>query len=122
MLPIRIVNSHDPSKFYSSYGIIDTGADECAIPAAIAQILGHDLLLGARKDISTGNGNTSAYSHSTKIEIYDPVAFTLSHIIDNTPVDFMINLSVILLGVKNFLSIFQLYIDYPQKTFSITSL
>ena len=61
MLPIRIVNSHDPSKFYSTYGIIDTGADECAIPAAIAPILGHDL------------------------------------------------------------SIFQLYIDYPQKTFSITS-
>jgi predicted aspartyl protease len=119
-LPINIINSHDPSKSYKTWGLIDTGADECAIPSAIASILGHNLTLGTRKSISTGNGIATAYSHSTQIEIYHPVTLDVTHVINNTPVDFMNNLSVVLLGVNSFLSHFVLNIDYPQKLFSIT--
>ena len=39
--------------------------------------------------------------------------------IADTPVDFMPNLPVVLLGVANFLSNFVITIDYPSKLFSI---
>jgi hypothetical protein len=38
---------------------------------------------------------------------------------ENTPVDFLPNLNVVLLGASNFLSQFILTIDYPNKKFSI---
>jgi len=119
-LPIRIINPHTNKSFFS-YGIIDTGADECAIPAEVASILGHRLDAGKRKDISTGNGITAAYSHTTKFEVYHPNSLKLALIINNTPVDFLPNLHVILIGVKNFLSNYILKIDYPEKRFSIFS-
>ncbi len=46
----------------------------------------------------------------------------LSHAIQDTPIDFMPNLHVVLLGVTSFLSKFVLNIDYPHKVFWIRSL
>ena len=61
------------------------------------------------------------YAHTTSIEIMDihNPRRTL-YAINNTPIDFMPNLHVILLGVNNFLSNFVLTIDYLQKRFSIS--
>jgi len=118
ILPIRIINPHSGKNFLS-YGIIDTGADECAVPATFAPVLGHDLLAGIPKNVSTGNGITNAYSHTTIFEIYDPGTHEIAYTIVDTPVDFMPNLPVVLLGVRNFLSNFILRIDYPNKIFSI---
>lgn len=117
-LPIRIINPHTNKSFFS-YGIIDTGADECAIPAEIASILGHKLDAGIKKDISTGNGITAAYSHTTKFEVFHSNTLDLALTINNTPVDFLPNLHVILIGVKNFLGNYVLNIDYPRERFSI---
>lgn len=119
-LAVRIINPHT-NQAVKTIGIIDTGADECAIPAALAPLLGHNLQSGFTKQISTGNGKTVAYSHMTKFEIFHSVTGMHAHTVPDTPIDFMPNLHVVLLGVNSFLSRFNLYIDYPNKTFSITT-
>jgi len=118
ILPVRIINPHTGMSL-KAWGLIDTGADECAIPAGFAALLGHDLLQGKPKEIGTGNGITNAYSHTTTFEICDPRTEAVIYTVENTPIDFMPNLSVLLLGVKNFLSPFVLKIDYPKEVFSI---
>ena len=41
-LRVIITNPHT-GKRVGVWGIIDTGADECALPAAYAELLGHNL-------------------------------------------------------------------------------
>jgi len=67
-LPITVINPQTDKKI-KLYGLIDTGADESALPAQYAVILGHNLQLGYPKEINTGNGKTLAYSHTVRIEI-----------------------------------------------------
>jgi len=117
-LKITIVNL-STGKRISTFGLIDTGADECAIPAGFAGILGHNLQAGQTKTINTGNGPTLAYSHTSTIEIHDPLTNAVAHSISQTPIDFMPNLHIVLLGVRNFLGTFVLTMDYPRQEFSI---
>ena len=91
LLPIRILNPHTNMSF-QSYGLIDTGADECAIPAGYAPILGHNLQAGNVKHINTGNGITIAYSHTIKFELFHPVTHNLLFTLPDTPIDFLPNL------------------------------
>ena len=42
ILEIKIINPYN-KKYIRTYGVIDTGADECAIPAWVANRLGHNL-------------------------------------------------------------------------------
>ena len=44
-LPVIIINPHSGKQMHV-LGLIDTGADECALPAAYADILGHNLQAG----------------------------------------------------------------------------
>ncbi|HYA91592.1 MAG TPA: retroviral-like aspartic protease family protein [Thermodesulfobacteriota bacterium] len=111
-LPITIVNPQTRREV-RVYALIDTGADECAIPASFAPLLGHNLQAGQLKRISTGNGITTAYSHTTRIIVEE---FSTQDVL----VDFMPNLSIPLLGVRSFLSNFILTVDYPNKQFSLT--
>jgi clan AA aspartic protease len=111
-LPITVKNP-DTNKQIQVYALIDTGADECAFPASFASLLGHNLLAGQQKKISTGNGITIAYSHIAHIIIDE---FSTEDVL----IDFMPNLYIPLLGVKSFLSNFILTIDYPNKIFSLT--
>lgn len=108
---MAIINPHANKKI-RVYGLIDTGADECALPAQYAVLLGHNLQSGYPKEINTGNGKTLAYSHTVRIEIPN---FN----IQDTLIDFMPNLNVPLLGVKSFFSNFILTIDYLALTFSL---
>jgi len=55
---------------------------------------------------------TTAYSHTTRLEILHPVSFDLLYTVDDTPVDFLPNLHVVLLGVDKFLSKFILNIEF----------
>jgi hypothetical protein len=107
LLPVNIINPHTGLS-YATFGIIDTGADECAIPAAVASILGHNLQAGSTKTIKTGNGETIAFAHTTKFEIYNPLSLKIAYTIQDTPIDFLPNLQVVLLGVNSFLSKFVL--------------
>jgi len=71
-LQVKIGNPHSDSCCIATHGLIDTGADECAVPAIFADILGHDLQKGVTKTIGTGNGLTTVYIHTTTFEIYHP--------------------------------------------------
>lgn len=111
-LPVRIINPEN-QKQINVYALIDTGADECALPASFAPLLNHNLQAGYQKKINTGNGITIAYSHTVCIK-----AFEFST--ENVLIDFMPNLHIPLLGVKSFLGNFSLSVDYPNKRFSIS--
>jgi predicted aspartyl protease len=110
-LPVVIHNPHTKQSI-SVYGLIDTGADECAVPAGYAPLIGHDLQAGVAKTINTGNGQTTAYAHTLCFET-DGIK------IENVLIDFMPNLNVVLLGVKSFLSNFILTVDYENSSFSL---
>ncbi|MFH1189956.1 MAG: retroviral-like aspartic protease family protein [Candidatus Omnitrophota bacterium] len=110
-LPVTIKNPHT-GKSQRVLGLIDTGADECAIPAGYAPLLGHDLQAGISKSINTGNGITTAYAHTLCFEING------MHV-DNVMIDFLPNLKVVLIGVKSFLSRFVVTIDYKNNKFSL---
>ena len=124
--PWLLVRIHNPDTHQSvdTIGLIDTGADECCLPAAFAALLGHKLTAGAAKTINTGNGPTTAYGHTCTIDIFDTrlllsgkekIAYTMPR----TVIDFTPNLHCVLLGVKTFLSNFTLKIEYPRQLFSI---
>lgn len=110
-LPVIVINPHT-GKEIEVYGLVDTGADECALPAPYAPLLGHNLQAGYPKEINTGNGKTLAYSHTVSLEIQD---YTIKDVL----IDFMPNLYVPLLGVKSFLGNFIVTIDYPNFNFSL---
>ncbi|MCS7151733.1 MAG: retroviral-like aspartic protease family protein [Endomicrobia bacterium] len=110
-LPVTVINPNNNKKI-KILGLIDTGADEVALPSRYASILGHNLESGFVKEINTGNGVTLAYSHTVKIEIPN-------FVIQDALVDFMPNLHIPLLGVKSFLNNFILIVNYPKKFFSL---
>jgi predicted aspartyl protease len=124
-LPICLRNPHDPSATIHTWGLIDTGADACAIPAQLAKELGHDFLKGYSKQISTGNGQSEAFGHTMEIDIFGFMATgdvdTSKSVIKipKATIDFMPNLNVILLGVSLFLEKCKLTIDYPSQYFTI---
>jgi predicted aspartyl protease len=107
-VPVKITNP-DTGKSIEMYALVDTGADECALPASFARILEHNLHEGTKKQIRTGNGVSTAYGHTAVIDMLDFSA-------ENTVLDYMPNLSVALLGTRSFLSKFVITFDYPAKT------
>src|SRR3990172_13153972 len=94
-LPVAILNPAT-NKRIKVFALIDTGADECAFPASFAPLLGHNLLAGQPRKISTGNGVTIAYGHITRIIIEE---FSTQDVLIN----FIPNLCFPLLGVRSFL-------------------
>lgn len=69
-LILRISNPETGQSCHT-IGLIDTGADECCLPATFAKLLGHNLEAGTPKTINTGNGSTIAYGHTCTIDIFD---------------------------------------------------
>jgi predicted aspartyl protease len=120
---VRIKNP-DTGRFVYTIGLIDTGADECCLPASYSELLGHNLTAGTAKTVNTGNGSTTAYGHTCTIDIFNTRLLLsgtekIAHTIPRTVIDFMPNLHCVLLGVKTFLSRFKLTINYPRQLFSI---
>ena len=114
LLEVALFNPHSGQKV-RVIGLIDTGADECAFPASLANILGHSLESGTKKQVSTGGGKAVAYSHTISIEVND---FKTEDVL----IDFIPGLEMPLLGVNSFLSNFILHIDYPRQKFSLKTL
>lgn len=126
--PFLIVRVTNPATGASlrTLGLVDTGADDCAMPAPFAQHLGLNLTQGNVRTIGTGNGPATAYTHICNIEIFDTVQCfknieQIVHSITNAPVDFMLSLHCTLLGVRSFLGAFHLKINYPGQILSITN-
>lgn len=123
VVPVRVFNP-DTGKSVLVWALIDTGADSCAFPAHYAVMLGHNLTAGAARNVGTGNGKAKVYAHTTRVEVprhiggkydFSLPAFT----IQATPIDFMPNLHMALLGAADFLSRFTLLVDYPHQTFTL---
>jgi len=108
LVPVKISNPETMQNI-EVFALVDSGADECALPASFASILGHNLEKGEIRQVNTGNGVTTVYSHKTQIEMLD---FSTGI----TVLDYMPNLSTPLLGVKSFLSQFILTLDFPEKS------
>ena len=119
MLPIKLVNANDPKRSVMTWGVIDTGADECAVPHEFAPIIGHIWTAGEETTIRSGCGIQVGFIHMSTIKIYKPNERRPAFTIENAPIAFMPNLKVVLLGVKSFLSRFVLNIDYPRYSFSL---
>ncbi len=118
------VRNPDTNHSFPTIGLVDTGADECCMPASYADLLGHNLSNGAVKKINTGNGLTTAYGHTCIVEIMDTNLLlqgrqTVVYTIEKTLIDFMPNLHCALLGVGTFLNQFILTVDYPREVFSV---
>ncbi|MBD3242581.1 MAG: hypothetical protein GF331_18470 [Chitinivibrionales bacterium] len=107
-VPVKITNP-STGRSIETYALVDTGADECALPASFATLLDHDLKKGERKEIRTGNGAAVAYGHTTTIEM-------LGFSTGEAAIDYMPNLVTPLLGVRSFLAHFVVVLDYPGKT------
>ncbi len=123
LLPIRITNP-DTEISLDTFALIQSSADRSAIPAEYAAILGHNLTRGQSRKISTGNGTTLAYSHTSTISLFDLPALdkqnlTTVYRLEKTLIEFVPNLSHVILGVENFLAGFILAVDYPSRRFSI---
>lgn len=110
-LLVNFINPHTNNSQWT-WALVDTGADDCALPASFAPLLGHNLQAGVTSQSGTGNGITTVYNHTTRIEI---PGFSTK----DTLIAFMPNLQVPLLGVKSFLSHFKLTVDYPCGYFSL---
>jgi predicted aspartyl protease len=110
-LPVTIVNP-TANRRVSVYALIDTGADECALPAGFAVVLGHHLEAGETREVNTGNGSSIAYAHTTVIEA---VGFSTKSVL----LDYMPNLTTPLSGARSYLSTLRLTVDYPAKQFSL---
>ncbi|GBD96652.1 MAG TPA: hypothetical protein ENG83_10920 [Nitrospirae bacterium] len=117
-LPVRITNPHT-RKHIDTYGLIDTGADDCTMPAFLTEQLGHKLENGTAKPVHTAGGLTTAYSHTTTIEIFDIKQNKVIYSIPDKSIDFSEGLNIVLLGVRSFLDNFTLKINYPKRCFSI---
>ncbi len=119
-LPIKIIN---PSNgfFVYSYGLVDTGSEQCVIPGFIATELGYKVRTGSSEYVETAGGVSESYRHDVKVEIYDENNERCLSTIDPGPMDVMVGLNHVLLGVERFLERFQLQIHYPKKVFSITT-
>ncbi len=116
ILPVKIINPYT-KKSIVSLGLIDTGSEECAVPAYLAKALGHNYKKGTAKDFISASGTGTAYSHTTKIEIIIPGKKKV--IIPATTIDFIEGLPNILLGESGFLERYKLIIDYPRLLLSI---
>jgi len=125
-LPVRIINPHT-GQLILTWALIDTGADMCAVPADLAQALGHTLDAVGSNTISTGAGKGSMYHHTFQIEIlktdlsvvngFDPNLVV--HTIQSSPIACAVGLQTVLLGVSGFLQDYILTVNYQELFFSV---
>lgn len=110
-LPVTIENPATGKRVWT-LALIDTGADECALPASLAGRLGHTLERGAAKTVATAGGEIVAHRHTARIAVEGLVTLEAT-------VDFIPSLGTPLLGVNSFLSGLILTVDYPRQMFSL---
>ncbi len=121
-LPIRILNPH--SEIYQdAWALLDTGADACVIPRNISDAVGHDFDgNGVKSEITCGvSGETSTYKHTFILQLYDgsrkDIIWSSGEILVNcVDTDGLPPL----IGVRNFLKDFEVTINYPEKTITLT--
>lgn len=119
--PFLFVNYINPHSSLSlpAWALIDTGADNCVLPAEFAELLGHDLQAGDPTSIISANGSGIAYKHTMIIEIPDQNTGKALFSTQETMITFLDDLKQPLLGTDSFLCHFKLTVDYPIEQFSL---
>ncbi len=120
LLPIKIINTHAKKggpKIRPAYGLVDTGAMSCAIPAYMAKMIGHNYKKGIKTTFTGAGGEGDSYLHETRIEIVVPGTDKI--VIPAAMINYIEGLPNVLLGVSGFLERFILKIDYPRHLLSI---
>lgn len=119
-LPIRLSNPNN-GKSVRLYGIIDTGASDCFVPARLGTLLGCKIKYTKGTETLTGKGTAKSYKHKMNIVVYHPddPEKVIFETLENIEVHLLDDLPEVLLGVNGFLSKFTLIVDYPKKQFSL---
>ena len=119
--PFLYVNYINPHTGISlpAWALIDTGADDCVLPAEYAELLGHDLKAGDLTSIISANGSCEAYRHTMRIEIPNQQTDEPLFSTQETMITFIKGLKQPLLGTDSFLCHFRLTVDYPIEQFSL---
>lgn len=120
-LPVKIINPKS-KKAIITYGLVDTGADKCAIPDNFAESIGFKLTAGRKVTADCASGTAIGYLHTTNLEILDYDKTNMLTKVREARIEYTEGLPCVVLGTLGFLDKFTLKIDYPNKTFSITSL
>jgi predicted aspartyl protease len=119
LLPVIIINPHTGEQV-KQYGIIDTGADCCTVPAYIGEMLGHNIEIVPPSKTTVVGGEITTWEHTTTIQMLDKNETVFYENVE-TYVEYVEDLEYVLIGVDDFLCDFKLEIDYPNKHFSITN-
>src|SRR3989339_177968 len=124
-VPLIIRNPANGFDF-STWALIDTGADSTAIPEFIAKKLYHDI---RNHEVETDyhfgiSGQTKIFFHSFEMDIlnYNSKGEILTDVavhIPRTKLAVVPELHTVILGVKDFLEKYVLTINYPETTFSL---
>ena len=109
-----------------AFGLADTGAAVCSIPAEFAPLLNHNLRRVKAASIQGAGSIVQGFPHTVRLRAlamglngkvnYAATVFDTSAI----PVHFVPGLPCVLIGVKDFLEYFVLTVDYTRQTFSLT--
>jgi hypothetical protein len=123
LLPILITNPTTNIPILT-YGLIDTGSDDCVIPTSYAEAMGHVIPNGNKEERLAAGAVVYGYKHTFEIDIYgiDEKGVNYNdkiHYIPNSLVLCMDSLNIVLLGVKDFLEHFNLMISYPKHKFTL---
>ncbi len=122
-LPLRISNPYSKDELQIIWGLVDTGADSCLLPASLAESLGHDLKGdGVRATVNMGIEQKSipVYAHTFNIGLLSPDHRKIVWESGNVEVECSETEPPVLIGVQNFLKHFRLTVDYPKREFTLS--
>ncbi len=120
-IPVRITNTHDAVEV-DCYALIDTGADGNLFTRKLAADTGHDFQGdGVLSSVNSGiGGKADVYKHTFSISLFSE---DMKHIVwtsDPYLTDCIDAEIPLLLGVFGFLENFELVVNYPKKTITLS--
>ncbi len=123
IVPIILNNPHT-GKEIRTWGLIDTGSDIILIDAEMGEIIGHDIEKGKKNIVSGIVADAETYEHSSVIKILEidenPNAEKISFVLPKLSISYIKNFDdvPVILGCRDFLDLFSIFLDYPNKRFS----
>lgn len=116
--PYLALNLFKGPSFFSTYGLIDSGADDCIFPASFAGLLGLNFRSGRRYPFGgVGVANNEAYFFDLEMEIIGVAVHDLA-VGFTTALD---GRGHGLLGQNGFFERFSVRFDHIKKTFAVYS-
>ena len=124
-VPVILTNPANDFS-YSTWALIDTGADSTAIPESIAKAVYHNIRHeSVKRDVHWGIGGTAkVYYHTFRIDVlksdkkgnvHEQTAIRMN----KKAFSVIPGLHIMILGENDFLKKYVLTINYPRKIFSI---